>query len=147
MQVIMCTPKAPMLTVGRAAEVSTGVICVCAPPLAILAHRHAPQRPTRSIMNGDSNSRSANLSGRRRPTSTDEEILFDRGDLELQHRDVKMASGTVVTGVVGGATSHGEQAGGFEVHESRVADRDGIIKGEDHITGIMRTVRMEQSYM
>lgn len=133
------------LTSPRAAEITTGLICVCCPPLAILAHRHGPQKPTRSILNGESGSRSTNLSGRRRPTSTDEEILFDKGDMELQHRDT-VHSSTMVTGVVGGARTYKKKAS-FEIQESTLGDREGGVVSEDHIAGIMRTVRVEQTYM
>ena len=62
-----------LLTRESAAEVSTGLICVCIPTLAALKLRRGPLRPTQSIINGQSNGVSY-LSARRKGSLDD----FDR---------------------------------------------------------------------
>ena len=137
-----------VLTSTRAAEISTGLICVCIPTLAALVTRPHSLKPTRSIVNGEYNSRHGQLSGKRPPPSLDEQNLFDRVDIELQEDNfnatgLRIPESVVVTGIEGGnkrPSILGIQDGGsVDSHEERDERTNGM--------GIMKTVRIEQSYL
>jgi len=136
----------PRILLWATAEISTGLVCVCVPTLAPLAHRRTPARPTASIIAGASGSRRL---GSKKPESLDEQGLWDRGDLELQQQASYPnfsgggpLKGTVVTGIEGGVRGPNSKRGAGDsadsVEESEDAHRPG---------GILTTVSVEQSYV
>lgn len=136
----------PLILLWATAEISTGLICVCVPTLAPLAHRRKPARPTASIIAGASGSRRM---GNKKPDSLDEQGLWDRGDLELQQQASYPSfsgrgplKGIVITGIQGGvrrpSAKHGAGDSADSVDESEDAHRPG---------GILTTVSVEQSYI
>ena len=67
-------------------------------------------------------------------------------DLELQHpgtKGIRAPAAAVVTGIVGGKESYDKEEGGSS------KDDEGLDSGESHerVGGIVRTVRMEQTYL
>ena len=144
--------KAPFLTFRSAAEVSTGLICVCVPALAPLAHRRRQARASASASarNDRSNSRHIYSFGKKKSASPslDEQDLWSRNDLELQQphgiyrtAGFKVPPSTVVTGIEGGVRLPSRQGeahfGGFG------EDADEPTRG----AGILTTTRIEHSYL
>ena len=121
---------------SRAAEVSTGFICVCVPTLAALARRRGPAKPTRSILNGQLNGNWPR-SGRR-PSSLD---LCDR--IEMLPDQMKLGAPPVgvVTGIEGGVRARDKEhyRGGGSI------DASGEERGGGGAMGIMTTVSIEQT--
>ena len=79
--------------------------------------------------------------------------LFDAVDLELQTREVEGKGVTllprvaVVTGIVGGLENfEKKRSGSFHFQGFRGGEVGGDLPGKD-MGGIIRTVRMEQSYV
>ena len=73
----------PEIILWGAAEITTGLICVCVPPLAALAHptHHQRQRSYRNFSESG-----PNVSSRRiRPEILEEHDLFTSSDVELQY--------------------------------------------------------------
>ena len=143
---------APFLTSCSAAEVTTGLICVCVPALAPLAHRHRQARASASASAriDRSNSRRIYSLGKKKSASPslDEQDLWSRNDLELQQPQhvYKTAGGslpmsTVVTGIEGGvrlpSRQDGAHLGGFG------EDPEEAPRGR----GILTTTRIEHSYL
>lgn len=52
----------------------------------------------------------------------------------------------MTTDVVGGAGPYGNQARGFNMQDRAFVDNEARTIGWDQIAGIMRTVRVEQTY-
>ena len=93
---------------NSAAEISTGIICVCLPTLAALGHRRR-RRPSTSILNGQSYPRSTRRFDPDQPTSLNEKDLYNTEDSGVrgngsQHSDL-VPQYAVVTAIRGGATS------------------------------------------
>ena len=144
--------KAPSLTFRSAAEVATGLICVCVPALAPLAHRRRQARASASASAriDRSNSRRIYSLGKKKSASPslEEQDLWSRNDLELQQphsiyktAGVKMPTSTVVTGIEGGvrlpSRQHDAHLGGLG------EDADESTRGP----GILTTTRIEHSYL
>ena len=139
-----------------AAEISTGLICVCSPTLAALAHRsdlHSKNSPNvaASRCSAQNYGRSSRLNC---PMSQDEVDLFDRSDHMGGHGHMKTASVQdsmigVITGIEGGFQSFekglGERGTGDRGSNSSVEEIDDVARGSK--TGILTTVRIEQSYV
>ncbi len=99
------------------------------------------------------------ISGRKRATSTDEVNLFDKGDLferdlELQQHNAAEATGvripaptTVVTGISGGADSSEKSYDDLKLSDGGLEAGEGQAQTHDPAAGIIRTVRMEQTYL
>ncbi|KAL6714542.1 hypothetical protein ACLMJK_007967 [Lecanora helva] len=152
----------PSILMWGVAEVSTGIICVCIPPLGILFRRHRPRPqhikhsflrdPTNSTVSShfaNISSKGHHYSSRRGPASTDEVNLFEAMDIELQHpgsKGARVAAPAVVTGIVGGKERLAKDK---DEEGERSSDGEepppGITESEQR-AGIMRTVRMEQIY-
>lgn len=69
--------------------------------------------------------------------------LFDALDLELQHpgaKGMRVPAAAVVTGIVGGKEVDKEGDGGSEEGEQGRTE-------QERMEGILRTVRMEQTYL
>ena len=143
---------APFLTSCSAAEVSTGLICVCVPALAPLAHRRRQARASASTSAriDRSNSRRIYSLGKKKSASPslDEQDLWSRNDLELQQphnvyktAGVNLPMSTVVTGIEGGvrlpSRQDGAHLGGFG------EDAEESPRGR----GILTTTRIEHSYL
>ena len=83
----------------------------------------------------------------------DEVDLFDRADIELQHKGVSsthlyMPEIGVVTGIRAGSQSvFDDQNGEFRNHDHGFASPSGEENNPMKATGIMTTVRIEQSYV
>ena len=120
----------------RAAEVSTGLICVCVPTLAALTHRRGPSKPTHSIINGQTKGHSRRSD--RRPSSLD---LFDRIEMLPSEVGLEYPVG-VVTGIEGGLHKN-EKEGGQRYAYMDASGEEGGGKA----TGIMTTVSIEQTYV
>ena len=139
-------PLLSILTVGSTAEVSSGLICVCIPTLAALGHRR-PLKPATSILN----SRCTKFSGRKGPSSLDEENLFDKGDLELGERRFSSACNqvplsAVITGIKGGPESLRKQEGHLTTQEIELTDSGEDLEVSARGSDIIKTVRIEHSY-
>ena len=120
--------------------------------LAALTTHRGPLKPSHSIINGESNSRRNNFSGRKQPTSLDEPDLFDSGDVELQHgrptiTGIGMPQMGVTTGIEGGIRIHRKQDSDHKTHDVGSADSSDELNETSKGTGIMTTVRIEQSYV
>jgi len=126
-----------LLIVNRAAEVSTGLICVCVPTLAALAQSRGPLKPTHSIVNGQSNINTRRSA--RRQSSLD---YLDKIEMLPNQGKLKMPIG-VVTGIEGGVHRREKEDG--ERYGSIDASGDEEVGGE--AKGIMTTVRIEQTYV
>ena len=144
--------KAAFLTSHSAAEVTTGLVCVCVPALAPLAHRRRQARASGSAsarIEKSNSRRIYSLSKRKSGSpSLDEQDLWSRNDLELQQphsvyktAGVKVPPSTVITGIEGGVRPPSRQGevhfGGFG-EDSEEANRG---------TGILTTTRIEHSYL
>ncbi len=132
------------------AEVATGIICVSLPTLAALAHRQ-PRGPTASIINGLSNPRGQSYHRRKHPSDSDDRTLFSGDYLELREgaadaAAVKAPAAAITTGGKGGSLSPDTvQDSGNGTHGIAVTHYGNEI---DHgTTSIMKTVRIEQSYI
>ena len=144
--------KAPFLTFRSAAEVSTGLICVCVPALAPLAHRRRQARASASASAriDRSNSRRIYSLGKKKSASPslEEQDLWSRNDLELQQphgvykaAGVKVPTSTVVTGIEGGVRRPSRQD---EAHRGGLGeDMEESTRGP----GILTTTRIEHSYL
>ncbi|CAG8981906.1 hypothetical protein HYALB_00009160 [Hymenoscyphus albidus] len=149
------TYNQPLALLWAAAEITTGVICICLPPLSILFHRQkAPRGPTQSIINGVSNRsnklNSATRASRRKGTlNIDDDDLLESGYLELQDGCVHEGRGPEM-GIGDGKERMGEN--GWRVTEvsaggKREGDGEGIGgRGGRDGKDIVKTVRVECSY-
>ena len=102
----------PEIILWGAAEITTGLICVCIPPLAALAHLSHHQRP-RSYQNFSESG--ANVSSRRtRPEILEELDLFSSSDVELQYSGAAPGVGfpppAVTTSISTGREKHERNA-------------------------------------
>lgn len=141
----------PEILLWAAAEVSTGLLCVCVPALAPLAHRRRQARASASASasarNDRSNTRRIYSLGKKNSASPslEEQDLWSRNDLELQqpHNVYKTAGvkSTVVTGIEGGVRLHSRQD---EAHLGAFGeDAESPPRGP----GILTTTRIEHSYL
>ena len=144
----MSPPKPISLIFSSAAEVSSGLICVCIPTLASLSHRR-PARPSDSILQGRTNTRHTKFSGPNASTSLGEQELWDRADVELQHgysdpADVLVPPSAVMMRIKGGSLTGHELDG-----DNRLLDTGckGIGEEADDENRIPNTVRIEHSYV
>ena len=146
------TKIAPFLISRSAAEVATGLICVCVPALAPLAHRRRQARASASASAriDKSNSRRIYSLGKRKSASPslDEQDLWSRNDLELQQphnvyktAGVNLPMSTVVTGIEGGVRLPSRQDGAH--HGGFGEDAEERPRGP----GILTTTRIEHSYL
>ena len=142
------------LTFSSAAEVSTGLICVCIPTLAPLAYRRRPVRPSESVLNGESRSRRIHLPGTKTSTSLDEQELWSKVDLELQQQHgsshtvgIRAPPTAVVTGIEGGLEKPVLQDGGHRMYDTAFENRGGDLDEPSRAMDILTTVRMEHSYV
>ena len=143
--------NATFLTIRRAAEVTTGLICVCVPALAPLAHRRRQARASGSAsarVERSNSRRIYSLSKRKSASpSLDEQDLWSRNDLELQQphsvyktAGVKVPPSTVVTGIEGGVRLPSRQG---EAHFGGFGEDAESNRGP----GILTTTRIEHSYL
>ena len=144
----MFSTKPTSLIPNSAAEVSSGLICVCIPALASFSHRR-PAGPSDSILQGRSNSRRTKVSGLKASASLEEQELWDRGDVDLQHGtsehvDVLIPPSAVVTGIHGGSLP-GQKLDGDNQFLGTACKCSG--EEADDANRILTTVRMEHSYV
>ena len=139
-----------LLTFRSAAEVSTGLICVCVPALAPLAHRRRSARASASARIDKSNSRRIYSLGKKKSASPslDEQDLWSRNDLELQQphnvyktAGVNLPMSTVVTGIEGGVRLPSRQDGAHLGEFGEDAEE------RPRGPGILTTTRIEHSYL
>lgn len=145
-----------------AAEISTGILCVCLPTLAALGHRRR-RRPSSSILNGQSYPRSTRCFGPDQPTSLNEKDLYNTEDSGVREngssRSDLVTQYAVITAIRGGATSpravmdgvRGCCAGRTLESTSPLAPEE-VTNHESAIAadgggGIMKSFRIEQSYV
>lgn len=144
-----------------AAEISSGIICVCLPTLAALGHRRR-RRPSTSILNGQSYPRSPRCFGRDPSTSLSTKALFNTECLEVgengSRRSDPVSQYAVITTIRGVTTNHVLLEGvsgsdGLRTLEITSSPRSGgDTNSESAIAtdgggGIMKSVRIEQSYV
>lgn len=98
----------PEIILWGAAEITTGLICVCVPPLAALVHptHHRRQRSYRNFSESG-----PNVSSRRiRPEILEEHDLFISSDVELQYNGAAPGVGfpppVVTTSITTGRDRH-----------------------------------------
>lgn len=147
----------PEIILWGAAEITTGLICVCISPLAALAQpRHNRARRTYYNFHSAYGSRPNNASGRTRPGIFEaERDVFTSSDVELQHSGatpgVVAFSPTVplvTTDISTGDGAHGRFAEkrefevvGLEVREEKKAG------DASRGIGVTTTIRSEQYYL
>ena len=112
MQSADVTYDQPEIILWGAAEITTGLICVCVPPLAALVHpaRHQRQRSYRNFSESG-----PNISSRRiRPEILEEHDLFSNSDVELQYNGAAPGIGfplpVVTTSISTGRDRHERDA-------------------------------------
>lgn len=123
--------------VSSTAEVSTGVICICLPPLSVLLHPRQ-RGPTASILNGSSNSRRTQHSRRKQSSSHDGSDLYHEEYLQMREG--------VMTGIKGGAHPSKMQDDGHGFQGTTVTDSTEGVDESAQGPNIMKTVRIEHSY-
>lgn len=152
----------PYILFWSAAEISTGIICVCLPTLAALGRRRRRRRrPSTSIVNGKSYPRSNRFLGSIQPTSFNEKDTLRTHYSEVPEDGLRcsdlVSQYAVITAIRGGATSpsaamegvrgdHGRRTLGVTFSPAS----GGEIDNESAIPaggggGIMKTFRIEQS--
>jgi len=134
----------PLVLLWGTAEVSTGFICVCLPPLTILFRKSERRGPTQSILRGESNglgpsqnSKRKTRFGSRGVNSARDETLLTGEYLELEEASnyalgVEKPNNAYMIGVKGGPGSNVS---------------DGSREDLEHTAGpkIVKTVMIEQS--
>ncbi|MCJ1269460.1 hypothetical protein MMC22_009352 [Lobaria immixta] len=141
----------PEIHLWSAAEISTGIICVCLPILPALSRPRRP-RPSTSILNGRLNARSPKRFGPEQPTNLNERELFNTEYLELEEhgpsRSDPVTQCAVITAISGGATSLCAVMDGVRTSspapEGETCSESAI--AVDGGGGIMKSFRIEQSY-
>ena len=112
MQSLDVTYDQPEIILWGAAEITTGLICVCVPPLAVLVHPSRHQRP-RNYRNFSESG--PNASARQiRPEILQEYDLFTSSDVELQYNGAAPGVGfpppVVTTSISTGRDRHERDA-------------------------------------
>lgn len=137
------------------AEVSTGVICICLPPLSVCFSRSKLQKgPTQSILNGaihksPSNSyRSKGKVGLDSALALNDEAILNADYLELKNTSsyklrVERSQRSQVARIIGGTQCSGSEFGG-QLPEP--CPDLGIREEQGMTHHIVRTVEIEQSY-
>ncbi|CAD6442284.1 277b90b0-29f9-4555-b135-f970c75e88d4 [Sclerotinia trifoliorum] len=135
------TYNQPLVLLWGTAEVSTGFICVCLPPLTILFHKQEPRGPSQSILHGESNGvgGSGQQKTKRKPKfrSDNDTDLLTGQYIELEEASsytlgVEKPNPTYKIGVSGGATSS---------EQSREE-----INTSGNAQDIIKTVKIHQSF-
>ncbi|MCJ1468559.1 hypothetical protein MMC07_007188 [Pseudocyphellaria aurata] len=151
----------PEILLWSAAEISTGIICICLPTLGALAqHRH--HRPSSTILNGKFHSRSTRCSGPNPLTSSfNERDVFSNEYLELRENKPGRSDPTskyaVFTAIRGGpSTPHSGmeeprsscECRGPEIYTTMLSDEEKCSEAAaaPDAGGIMKSYRIEQSY-
>ena len=147
----------PEIILWGAAEITTGLICVCIPPLAALAQpRHNRAQRTYYNFHTAYGRRPNNASGRTRPEIIEEERdVFTSSDVELQHSGaapgvvafppaVPLVTTNISTG--GGAHERHAEKGRFESVGLEVREEKEAGDGNRAI-GVTTTIRSEQYYL
>ncbi|KAF6220928.1 hypothetical protein HO133_002608 [Letharia lupina] len=104
------TYNQPEILLWGAAEITTGLICVCIPPLAALIHPRHNRRQSTYINVHSSDGRLKDSSRRTRPVIWEERDLLASSDVELQYSGtvsgVAFPPPLVTTGISGGRDAH-----------------------------------------
>lgn len=143
----------PEIILWGAAEITTGLICVCIPPLAALAHpRH--NRARRTYYNfHSSNSRANNASRQpRQEMFEDEHDIFTSSDVELQHSGaapgVAFLPPLVTTNISTGDGAHGRRGEKRNFESVQLEVREEKRAGDaSRAIGVTTTIRSEQYYL
>ncbi|TVY20112.1 hypothetical protein LARI1_G001932 [Lachnellula arida] len=151
------TYNQPLVLLWAIAEVSTGFICICLPPLSLLFNRKLTNPgPTQSMLSGEANKLgSANTQSRRRtkpPSGISDDGMLNADYIELEDghmytMGIERPTPTHVVRVGVGATpSIGAQNGeGWPQTFAEAASGAGIEEGRKD--RIVKTVTVEQSYI
>ena len=146
------TSKSPDLTWNQPeillwgqAEITTGLICVCVPPLAALTHPRL-NRAKRAYKNVHSSGgrQSDTASRRARPLFLEERDLLSPSDLELQYNAVAFPPALVTTGISGGPDVHESGYEKARVGPSEMTTRTGGCGGVGGMARIDVTTTVEQ---
>ena len=142
----------PEIILWGAAEITTGLICVCIPPLAALAHpRHNQARRTYYNFHS-SNSRPNNASRQPRQEILEEHNIFTSSDVELQHSGaapgVAFPPSLVTTKISTGGGAHERHAEKRNFESVELEVREEKEAGDaSRAIGVTTTIRSEQYYL
>lgn len=136
-----------ILIVVSAAEISTGICCVCLPTLAALAHR-GRRRPSTSILKNAH--RSAH--SQRHALTLDKSIGNNDDYIELKENGshsngITIPPNAVVTKISGGAEPFTMQSEGSMIKDLALRASEEQSDGKNLRLNIMKTVGIEQSYI
>lgn len=143
----------PEIILWGAAEITTGLICVCIPPLAALAHpRH--NRARRTYYNFHSSNSGPNKASRqpRQDTLEEDHDIFTSSAVELQHSGAAPGLAfppTLVTtniSTVDGAHERHVEKRNFESVKLEVREEKKAADASRAI-GVTTTIRSEQYYL
>lgn len=136
------------LTAGRAAELSTGIICVCLPTLAALRQRKS-KGPSDSILNGISNPTHAQYLRWKQKASLNDRDLFSVDYVEMEegscHSTGENLPSTAVTEREGGQSYRTRENNVLKVKETMPADSREELSQSSPRRGILKTTTIEQS--
>ncbi|CAF9927409.1 MAG: hypothetical protein ALECFALPRED_003699 [Alectoria fallacina] len=151
------TYNQPEILLWGAAEITTGLICVCVPPLAALTHPRLNRRQ-RTYLNVHSSYNRPNDSSRRtRLVILEERDLLSSSDVELQHSGalsaVAFPLSLVTTGISGGRDAHERNYAkythenvGLQVPSEKAGEATQVTSATSHQTTIGVTTTVEQYY-
>ena len=139
-----------LLTKSSTAEVSTGILIICLPPLSALL-RGSQSKPSATIINGESISHRTQSSKKKRSRSNTDLDLYHEEYLELSGR----SSHSVATHTSVEPISRIQDKAKFPVIKDRtlaVQDTSPTNRGDERSTSvrgadILKTVTIENSYM
>ena len=139
-----------LLTASSTAEVATGNICIFLPPVAVL-WRSGQRRPAASGHGGDFNSRHLQSSRRKQASPRDKSDLYHEEYLKLSEFScdtvgIEVPLG-VATNIEGGTQKTIMQDGNDGVHGTALANSTDGIYESTPAANIMKTVRVEHSYV
>lgn len=135
--------------ISSTAEISTGIICVCLPTLAVFTHRRS-RGPSTSIVNGECHMHRAMSSPRKQNLGLKDHGLFDGEYLELgpassRQFDLKIIPDGVATGNRGEHTSPVVQGGSRSALGVIPIGTEEMLDESTLGMKIVKTVRLEQS--
>ena len=145
------SPSERRLTTPRAAEITTGLICVCIPELAAFGRYRHSSRPSQSILNGAAVTRRSHPYSTMKRNSLDGQALCDGIRLEegrsitsnIKREIPALPMGVVVVDIEGGVSLPQERSGEKDVLGEGKAHSGGEDAGPK--LGIMTSVRLEQT--
>ena len=139
----------PEIILWGAAEITTGLICVCVPPIAALAHpsHHRRQRSYRNASESCPNVRSRRM----RPEILEEHDLFTSSDVELQYSGaapgVGFPAAVVTTNISTGGDRQERDAGKGKFEKIFLETPSGNSGSGSRTIDVTTTIRSERYYL